>query len=320
MGIELTIGAIVGVVSAVVGVTGSLIGASQQASAMRAQAAAQEAQAQQAMQIAQYNAQIQRQNAEVGYQMATYQAQSNAQLAAMNQAAAMNNAALAQVQATGARMQYDQGVLNAKQQEMEAEGVRAQGREEARRKREENEQRVSQIRSRYGASGVTFEGSPLVVLSDAARLGESAVQDVVYATELESRKQYRQAEIEKFRASFSLIDEMGYNVEAQNLRNQATRFGYESTLAEYDTAIAGAKFRIGLNEARLTELAGGAQAYGMRAEASQSRMKANASLISGAFGAASSGLSAIGRIGRPYKPSSTWGTGSMNWETAEGAY
>jgi hypothetical protein len=297
------IGAVTSVVGTVVGVAGSLIGASQQAAAMRAQAAAQEAQAAQAQQIASYNAQIQRQNAQVAYQLATYQAQSQAQLAAMNQAAAVNNAAMAQVQATGARMQYDQGLLNAKQQELEAENVRAQGREEASRKREENEQRISQIRSRYGASGVTFEGSPLVVLSDAARLGESAVQDVVYATELESRKQYRAAEIEKFKAGFSLIDEMGYNVEAQNLRNQAARFGYESTLAEYDTAIAGARFRIGLNEARLTELAGGAQAYGMRAEAAQSRYAANASLIGGAFGAVSKGLSGISSAVGAYKPS-----------------
>jgi hypothetical protein len=288
------VGAIIGVIGTVVSVAGSLMGASQQAAAQRAQAAALEQQAQQQMAIAQYNAEIQRQNAEVAYQMATYQAQSNANLAAMNQAAAVANANLAMVQAAGARRQYEQGLLNAQQQEKEAEAVRAQGREESRRQREENEQRIALMRSKYGAAGVAFEGTPLIVLSDAARIGEVAVQDIAYATELQSRKDYRAAEIERFKAGFSLIDEMGFNVEAQNLKNQAARFGYESSLAEYDTAIAGAEYRIKLNQARLTELSGASEATATRFEAAQQRYAANASLISGGFSAVSSGLSGIG--------------------------
>jgi hypothetical protein len=276
------------------------MGASQQASAQRAAAAAQEAQARQAQQIANYNAQIQRQNAEVAYNLATYQAQSNAQLAAMNASAMAANAAMADVQAVGARQAYNQGLQNAEQQKLQADAVRRQGSEEASRKRQENEQRIALVRSKVGASGVTFEGSPLVVLADAARIGESAAQDIVYSAELQSRKDLRQGEIEKFKAGASLIDELGYKVEAQNLRNKGAMYGYESSLAEYDTAIAGAKYRIGLNEARLTELAGGAQAYGLQAQAAQSRYAANASLISGIGGAIGSGLQGISGAAASY--------------------
>lgn len=288
--------AIIAGVSAVVGIAGSLIGASQQAGALEAQAAAQEQQARTQMQIAQYNAEIQRQNAQVQFQMAEFQAQSNANLAAMNQAAALANANLTQVQAVGARNQYEQGLLNARQEEMGAEATRAQGREEARRTREENERKLASIRSRIGASGTTFEGSNLEMLADSARLAEVTVQDIGYVTELQSRKEYRQAEITKFKAGFSLIDEYGFNIQTQNFKNQATRFGYESQLYEYDTAIAGAQYRIGLNQARLTELSGKAESQATQFAAAQSRYAAKGAMVSGAFGAVSAGISGVGNV------------------------
>lgn len=301
------VGVAVSLVGTAVGVAGSLIGAGQQAAAMRAQAAAQEQQAIQARQIANYNAAIQRQNAEVNYKMALYQAQSNQNLAAMqqsaalaNQASALSNQQAALLQSQGARKAYEQGLSNAKTMADYAETVRAQGREEARRKREEGEQRLSLMRSKYGASGVTFEGSPLIVLADAARLAETQAQDVSYLTELESRKQLRAGEMERFKAEFSLIDEYGYKVQAANLgreamtfANQAKRYEFDQSLYAFDSEIAGAKNRIQLNEARLTELAGGAQAYGFEAQAQQSRYAANASLIGGAFGAVSGGISGL---------------------------
>jgi hypothetical protein len=292
--------AVIAGVSAVVGIAGSLIGGAQQASALQAQAAAQQQQAEQTRQIAAYNAEIQRQNAQVQFQMAQYQAQSNANLAAMNQAAAIANANLAQVQAVGARNQYDQGLLNAQQEEMEAEATRAQGREEARRAREENERKLATIRSRIGATGTTFEGSNLEQLADAARLAEVTVQDMSYVTELQSRKQYRQAEITKWEAGFSLIDEYGFNVQKQNYSNQAVRYGYESQLFEYDTAIAGAQYRIGLNQAKLTELSGKAEANAYEFQAAQSRYSAKASLIGGAFGAVQAGLGGISGVAKAW--------------------
>ena len=315
--------------AALVGVAGSIGGSLMQASAQQQAASAQQAQAAQARQIAAYNAQIQRQNAQVGYQMALYQAQSNQNLASMQQAAAMANQAnalgnqqAALLQSQGARKAYEQGLMNAKTMADYAETVRAQGREEASRKREENEQRIALMRSKYGASGVTFEGSPLIVLSDAARLAETQVQDIAYVTELESRKQLRAGEMERFKSEFSLIDEYGYKVQAENLgreamtfANQAKRYEFDQSLYAFDSQIAGAKNRIQLNEARLTELAGNAQAYGFEAQAAQSRMGAQASLISGAFGAVSSGLSAFGSYNPVVKPQSmpNYGTKYMNY-------
>lgn len=286
--------AVVGVVGAVVGAAGSLIAGSQQASAMRSQAAAQEVAARQQQQIAMYNAEMQRQNSYVEYQMMQAQSQSAQNLAMFNQAVAANNANLAQFQAMGARNQYEQGLLNAKQKEIEAEATRGRGREEMDRQRQENSLRISMLRSKYGASGVTFEGTPLEVLSDAARIGEVAVQDMAYATELESRKTYREAELEKWGAGFSLIDEYGFKVQAQNYKNQVLRYEYEANLAGYDSAIAGAQYRIGLNKAKLIELGGEMEYRAGMFEAAQSRYAAKGAMIGGAFGAVSSGLSGIG--------------------------
>ena len=285
-----------GVASTVVGIGGSLISAGQQASAMQAQAEAAQAQAVQAQQIANYNAEIQRQNAMVAYQMAQYQAQSNQQLALFNQAAAINNQNLAMVQAQGAQNQYEQGLLNAKQKEIEGEAVRAQGMEEQRRARQENALRIGALRSKMGASGVTFEGTNLELLADAANIGETAVQDMVYATELSSRKTFREAEITKWQAGFSLLDKYGYDVQAQNYKNQALRYSYEGELYGYESALAGANYKIDLNQARLTELSGKAEANALEFQAAQYRQSASASLIGGAFGAVGTGLKGVSGV------------------------
>lgn len=282
-----------GVASAAVGVAGSLIGASMQASAMEAQAAQQEAYAAQQLQIAQYNAEIQRQNTEVAYQMAQAQAASAANLAQFNMAASAANQSLAEFQAMGAQRQYQQGLLDAKQLELESEAVRAAGREDQARARQENALRISAIRSQYAASGVTFEGTPLEVLSDAAGLGEVAVQDMAYATELESRKTLREAELTKWAAGFSLIDEYGFKVQADIYKNEVIRYEYENALAGYDSAIAGAQARIGYNQANLVELGGEVEYNAGMFEAAQSRYGAQTAMVSGLFGAASSGLSGI---------------------------
>ena len=312
------VGAIVGVVGAVVGAAGSLIGGMQQSSAMQAQAAAQEQMAQQQLQIANYNAEIQRQNTMVAYQMAQAQAESAANLAQFNQAVALSNQSLATFQAMGARQQYEQGILNAKQKDIEAEAVRAQGREEQSRQRQENALRISQMRAKYGASGVTFEGTPLEVLSEAAGLGEVAVQDMVYATELESRKTIREGELTKWAAGFSLIDEYGFKVQAENYKNQAIRYAYESDLAGYDSAIAGASARIGFNKAKLIELGGQVDFNAGMFEAAQSRYAASGAMIGGMFGAASGLLSGVGSAMGGFKAPSSSGSllGPSNSYTA----
>ena len=285
---------VIAVVGAVVGVAGSLVQGSMAQSAANAQAAYQQQQAEQTRQIAQYNAEIQRQNAEVAYQMASAQAIANQNIMQVNAAMAMQNAAFAEVQALGAHRQYEQGLLNAKQQEIEGMASRRQGEEEARRKREEHSRSLAQIRSKYAASGVTMEGSPLEILGDAARIAETAVQDVAYTTELSSRKQFREAEIKKFEAGFSLIEEKGFQVQASNFRNEALIAEYKSDLFGYESAIAGASYRIKLNESRLTEIAGNAEAEGYEFAASMSRYQGEMAMVGGMWGAASSAVSSLG--------------------------
>jgi hypothetical protein len=284
-------------------------------SAANAQAAYQQQQAEQTRQIAAYNAEIQRQNAEVAYQMAVAQSQANQNIMQVNAAMAMQNAAFAEVQAFGARQQYEQGLLNAKQQEIEGEASRRQGEEEARRKREEHTRALAQIRSKYAASGVTMEGSPLEVLGDAARIAETAVQDVAYTTELQSRKQYREAEIKRFEAGFSLIDEAGFKVQASNFRNEALIAEYKADLFGYESAIAGASYRIKLNEARLTEIAGEEEARGYEFASSMSRYQGQMAMTGAIFGAASSGISGLGSAIGGFSKIPSFGGGLSSYST-----
>lgn len=291
-----------GIASVAVSVGGSLIqgsmaqqGYDMQAAAYEQQAAYQRQQAEYAVQIGEYNAEMQRQNAEVSYQLALYQSEQNQALANMSAQIAMQNASLAEFQALGAQQQYEQGIADAEQQKIEAEASRRQGEEEARRTREENDRELGLMRAQYAASGVTSEGSPLEVLGDAAKFGELAVQDIAYSAELESRKQYKEAEIAEFEAGYHLIDKMGFEVEQSNYMLEAQKFEYEADLYAYDSAIAGAAYSIDLNEAKLTELSGGVEAWGFESQASASESQAGiatqmgqASLIGGYFDAAAS--------------------------------
>ena len=294
------VGAVVGVVGAVVGAATSIIGASQQASAQKAMAEAQMQQAENTRAIAQYNANIARQNNEVQYQMALYQAQYAAHMAQVNQSMMLASASMAETQSAYAQRGYEQGLENAKQQEEQAKASRAQAREAADRERAKNELQLSTIRSKYAASGVTFEGSPLVVLADAARLGEATVQDLAYSGELQSRKELREAANQRFTAYGSLLEAQGHSVEAMNFRNKATMYGYDADLGEYDSAIAGARYRIGLNQAKLIELGGEEKAVSYEYGAQQSRYAASASLISGVGGGIAQGISGIGSAASSY--------------------
>jgi hypothetical protein len=334
------IGVAVSLIGTVAGAMGSMAAGQAQASALEAQAAAQRAQAEQAQQIANYNADIQRQNAEVSFKLAEYQAAANASTAKFNQEAALinqrqvmlsrqtaeqnrqaqlMNQQFANQQAEGARKAYEQGLSNAETQRRYAETIRSQGEEEARRKREENDRRIATIRSKYAGSGVTFEGSPLIVLGDAAALAETTVQDIVFASELERQKQLRVSELTEFEAGFSLLDEQGFKVqalnyagaaetaqrekmalglEAANYRNERLQALYSEDLTKFETAIAGAKKDIAYREAKLIELAGGAQAYGYRAEAAASEAAAGVKRTA-AYGEAAGSL--IGGFGSAFK-------------------
>jgi hypothetical protein len=328
----------VSLLSAGIGAMGQMAAGQQQAAAYEAQAAAQRQQAETAQQIANYNADIQRQNAEVSFKLAEYQAAAEASTAQFNQQTALvnqrqailarqtaeqnrqaqlMNQEFANQQAEGARKAYEQGLSNAEAQRRYADTIRAQGQEEARRKREESDQRIATMRAKYAGSGVTFEGSPIVVLGDAARLAETNVQDIVYASELERQKQLRIGELTEFEAGFSLLDERGFKIqalnylgaaetaerekaalglEAYNYKNAQLQEMYKEDLTVFDTAIAGARQEIANRQATLTELAGGVQAYGFQAEADVSMAKAAEARTTASYGAMGSLIGGVGSV------------------------
>src|SRR4030095_12655892 len=62
----------------------------------------------------------------------------------------------------------------------------------------------------------------------------------------------------------------------------------------YESAIAGSSYRIKLNEARLTEIAGEAEAQGYEFASSMSRYQGQMAMTGAMFGAVSSGISGLG--------------------------
>jgi len=171
------------------------------------------------------------------------QAAMEAAISRSNAQASEINAQFARQQAEAAQQRYNAGIENAKQLDIYAEQVQAQQREDAKRTREEAETRNAQIRAKYAGSGVTFEGSPLVVLADSARLSEAIVQDQAFASELEARKQQRAADLARFEAGFSLIDKQGFMTQAAGFEIEASAheieaLGHELSGASYGIANA----------------------------------------------------------------------------------
>ena len=193
----------------------------------------QQQQAKNATAVANYNAQIQQQNADMQARMAQSQANTNAQIASA---------------------QYQQGINNSITLRNQATAQEAQGREQARRMRENQDRMIGLQRAKFAKSGVVNEGSPLAVLADTARLTELNVQDASHQAELDRQTSLHRADLETFQAGFSLID-----VGQEQFKAQAADAGR----------------RIAYREADLTRLSGAANAQGYR-------IGAAASLISGA--------------------------------------
>ncbi len=211
----------------------------------------QQQQAENSERMAAYNAAVLRNNADLQTRMAQQQA-------AVNQQVAM--------------AQYDAQQKNAAALANQAEGVEAQGREQARRMREEQERVLSLQRARTAKSGLVNEGSPLVVLADTARLTELNIQDTAYETNLKRTDLLYKAEQERYQSGFSLLD--------------AGMEGYRSQMADVSR-------RIAYRQADLAALAG-------QSEAAQSRAGVTASLISGIGSAVGQGFSAAGAVAGQY--------------------
>ena len=228
---------------------------------------------------------LQQRNAQVAYQMQLYQAQQAAAIAQNNMMLAQQQAAVAAANQQYAVSKHGVEMQNAKILRDQVENIRMQQREEARRMRDDSDRRVGQMRAKYAASGVAFEGSPLVVLADAAQLAETAVQDKLYIAELEGRKAFRAAEMTEYNADLELAAstaQFGLDAYAANI----AKANYQSQLegARYDTLIAGAKNKIALGAAELTRYEGNVQAQAYRAEGTQSLISGIGSMASSAGG------------------------------------
>jgi hypothetical protein len=160
----------------------------------------QQQQARAAQDMAAYNNAIHQQNYAVQKQQMEMQAQMAAMAAQQQQLAYENNAKMMENEAVRANQ--------------EAVRVEQEARERARRMRMENDKLLGAQRARYGASGVTSEGSPLLVMAETAGALEMGVADELYKGELMARASRlegvaftRKAEVERWQAGYSMIDE-----------------------------------------------------------------------------------------------------------------
>lgn len=189
-------------------------------------------------QVAQYNYEMQRRNAEINAQMARQQADWNQQSAMAQYQAQQNNAA----------------VLND-----QARAAEAQGREQARRLKDEKERTLALQRARYAKAGVTSEGSPLAVLADTAGQLERQVQDVHFQSDLEARNWDRKADLMRYESGSSLFD---------------------AGVAQYESALADMSYRMDRHKADVGLLAGRSSAQGTRAGAYGTLLSGAASMAS----------------------------------------
>lgn len=148
----------------------------------------QQQQAAAAQRMAQYNYAVQKTQMEMQNQMAAQQAEAQGKIYDYNARVAQNEATRA---------------------EMEA-------RERAKRMRAENERMLGLQRARYGKSGVTSAGSPLMVMADTAGLGELAVADELYKADAQRSGLLQSAALEQFKARMARFEGSGYSWNAAN--------------------------------------------------------------------------------------------------------
>jgi len=165
--------------------------------------------------------------AAVGTGVAVYgQAQ---QAKAANRAANYN----AQVGEMNARQVSDTAAYNAKVLEQQAIQKEMDGRENIRRKREENRRYLSTQRGRFATSGVTNEGSPLLVMGETASLLEMDAQEINRTTQIESARIRAGAAEEVRQGAFQSTqyrNQAGLDLLYGRQASSAARIGMASTL------------------------------------------------------------------------------------------
>lgn len=152
--------------------------------------------------------------------------------------------------------------------------------EQQRRARLEQQRMIAAQRAAYAKAGVLTEGSPIAVLAETAGIFELQNQDIAYEADLRSRALQREAELTKFG-----LQTDQYVLDLQSKAAEAAR-------------------KIGLDEAKLTQLQGRAAAEGYKTQS-------YATLLSGVSQAGSIGMQGYGS-GSKTKTTGTVSTGSTS--------
>jgi len=105
--------------------------------------------------------------------------------------------------------------VNATSYEAEAAAIEAQSREEARRMREQGNALIANQKSAYAASGVTSEGSPIMVMAETAGRLELAVQDAKWQSDQQANQYRDAAKVERYNKVFDQADMLVADYEAQ---------------------------------------------------------------------------------------------------------
>jgi len=267
-------------------------------------------QAQAAAQMAAYNQQVQQQAAAIAYQQSLLQndvmVRQNQLLQQQTQAAqmaAMQNAAtgrqislLNQQQSSAQIMAMQNNALvqqrNAQAAEAEAATLQSQARERARRQQEQADKVMAAIRTKDSRSGTTNEGSPLMVMGDAAWSMELAKQDAFYEASLQTEAIRQKGRISEWQAGVTLwetqfprrdaevmalksgLEQQMFSLDYQMARYEQAAAEWQGTALARQRQLAGVEYQYGLN------VAAGNYMQGMN-QASAYRIGAFGSLLSG---------------------------------------
>lgn len=281
-------------------------------------------QAQAAAQMAAYNQQMQQQAAAIAYQQALLQndvmvrqnqlLQQQTQMAQM--AAAQNMAANRQMSLLNQEQSMSQIAAmqnnalaqqrNAAAADQEAMTLQAQARERARRQQEQSDKVMAAIRAKGSRTNITNEGSPLLMMGDAAWAMELAKQDAFYEAGLQIEALRYKGRIQDWQSKVTLWETKFPRMDADVMKIKSTveyqKFAMDMQMARYEEQAAQWQSSV---LTRQRELAGVEYQYGMQQAQlgyMQGMNQSNALRI-GAFGSLLSGMGSVGmQAGQYYQP------------------
>lgn len=282
-------------------------------------------QAQAAQQMAAYNQQMQQNAAAIAYQQALLQndvqVRQNqllqqqtqaAQMAAMQNAATSRQISLLNQQSSESQIMAMQNNAlgqqrNAQAAEQEANTLQGQARERARRQQEQSDKVMSAIRAKGSRTSLTSEGSPLLVMGEAAWTMELAKQDAFYEVGLQTEALRYKGRIQDWQSKTTLWEtqfpRMDQEVQSLKAGLEQQMFSIDYQMARYEEAAAQYQ---GTALTRARQMAGIEYQYGLASAAgtyTQGMNQANAYRV-GAFGSLLSGTANVGMsAGSYFQPS-----------------